>query len=78
MRLLAADAWRFVERTGRFRKLPTPALPGSGQRVYSQPRNVVAPLSLQSVNRCKGIAFSVKSVLLEQKKMETMIFSLNL
>ena len=31
MRLLAADAWRFVERTGRFRKLPTPALPGSGK-----------------------------------------------
>ena len=31
MRLLAADAWRFVERAGQFRKLPTPELPGSGK-----------------------------------------------
>ena len=36
MRLLAADAWRFVERTGQFRKLPTPVLPGSGKGYSAQ------------------------------------------
>ena len=53
MRLLAADAWRFVERTGQFRKLPTPALPGSGKgysaRCGSQPYGAPVFMSAHSI-----------------------------
>ena len=36
--------------------IPTPALPGSGQRVSSQPNFVRAPLSLHVVNRLRNYA----------------------
>ena len=57
MRLLAADAWRFVERTGQFRKLPTPALPGSGKGYSalcgSQPYGTPVFMSAHSI-RAEG------------------------